>query len=293
LKVVVGIPALNEERTIAKVVVRARKYADKVVVVDDGSTDDTGIIAQGLGAYVVKHERNLGYGAALRSCFGAARESNADVLIVLDADGQHSPDMIPQIVRPIANSEADIVVGSRISENNKSDMPPYRVAGLRLLNRATNAITKQKVRDTQSGFRAYSRKALWALELHETTMGATSELAIKSASAGLRVVEIPMNFTYSGLDTSSQNALSHGAAVLSSILVTVAEKHPILIFTLPGGALVVVAIGGLSWVLQRWLTSDLFALGPAIAFTSMLVVGTFSAFVGVVLFAISRVSRRL
>jgi glycosyltransferase involved in cell wall biosynthesis len=290
--IVAAIPAFNEEGMIAKIVVRASKHVDKVVVVDDGSTDDTGIIANQLGAYVVKHEGNLGYGAALRSCIGTARDLNADILVILDADGQHNPDVIPALVQPIANSEADIVIGSRFL-GKKSDMPPYRVAGLRLLNAATNAATKQKIRDTQSGFRAYSKKALWALELYETTMGASSELTIKSTSAGLRVLEIPIKIAYNGLDTSSQNALSHGAAVLSSILVTAAERHPIALFTLPGAALVAVAVGGLSWVLQRWLTLNLFALGPAIAFTSMLVVGMFAAFVGIVLFAISRVSRRL
>jgi len=290
--IIAAIPAFNEEGMIAKIVVRASKHVDKVVVVDDGSTDDTGMIANQLGAYVVKHQTNLGYGAALRSCIGAGRDLNADILVILDADGQHNPDMIPTLVQPIANSEADIVIGSRFL-GKKSDIPPYRVAGLRLLNAATNAITKQKIRDTQSGFRAYSKKALWALELYETTMGASSELTIKSAGAGLRVLEIPIKVAYNGLDTSSQNPLSHGAAVLSSILVTAAERHPIALFTLPGAALVAVAVGGLSWVLQRWLTLNLFALGPAIAFTSMLLVGMFAAFVGIVLFAISRVSRRL
>ena len=96
--IVAAIPAYNEEKTIAKVVVRAMKYVDKVVVVDDGSTDDTATIAEHLGAHLVRHEGNMGYGAAIRSCFSFARDLNSDALVILDADGQHNADDIPKIL---------------------------------------------------------------------------------------------------------------------------------------------------------------------------------------------------
>ena len=111
--VVVGIPAFNEENTIARVVLEAQKYADVVVVCDDGSSDLTCEIAERLGTDVVKHERNLGYGAAIKSLFERARALDADVLVTLDADGQHDPQEIPKVVWPVANCVADVVIGSR------------------------------------------------------------------------------------------------------------------------------------------------------------------------------------
>ena len=106
------IPAFNEEKTIAKVVLLTQKHVDKVVVCDDGSTDMTGEIAERLGAEVIRHERRLGYGAAIQSLFRRARELGADVMVTLDADLQHNPD-IPVLVKPLWEGGADIVVGSR------------------------------------------------------------------------------------------------------------------------------------------------------------------------------------
>jgi glycosyltransferase involved in cell wall biosynthesis len=293
--IVAAIPAYNEENTIAKVVVRAMRHADRVIVIDDGSIDETALIAERIGAHVLRHGENLGYGAAIRSCFSSAKDLDADILVVLDGDGQHDPDLIPELVQPIASSEADIVVASRFLGKGRiaqSDIPRYRLAGLRLLNRATNSLTKQKIGDTQSGFRAYSRKAVRSLELYETSMGASSEILVRSQETGLRIVEVPASFAYKG-ETSTHNPLGHGLSVLSSILLIASERHPIAIFVIPGAVLVAVAVAGLSWVLERWLELQAFALGPAIAFATMLVVGMFAAFVGIVLFAISRVSRRL
>ena len=120
------IPAFNEEGRIASVIVRARRRVDAVVVCDDGSGDLTGEIAEGLGAVVVRHGRNLGKGAALRSAFLRARELGADVVVMLDADGQHDPEEIPGLVEPILKGAADMVVGSRYAEGSKTDAPLYR-----------------------------------------------------------------------------------------------------------------------------------------------------------------------
>ncbi len=124
--VVVGIPAFNEEKTIAKVVLSAQKNADIVVVCDDGSSDMTGEIAKGLGAVVLRHEKNLGYGAALQSLFKKARELDADVLVTFDGDGQHDSAEIPRIVKPIEDGVAEVVLGSRfLDKNGTAQMPAY------------------------------------------------------------------------------------------------------------------------------------------------------------------------
>jgi glycosyltransferase involved in cell wall biosynthesis len=137
--VVVGIPAFNEEKTIAKVVLKAQKYADKVLVCDDGSTDMTGEIAERLGADVVRHEKRLGYGAALRSLFRRARELNADVFVTLDGDGQHEPREIPGVVKAVVEDGVDVAIGSRfVDESLARGMPWYRRFGVRFITRLVN-----------------------------------------------------------------------------------------------------------------------------------------------------------
>ncbi|HID17259.1 TPA: glycosyltransferase family 2 protein, partial [Candidatus Bathyarchaeota archaeon] len=134
--IIACIPAYNEEETIAKVVIQAQKNVDKVIVCDDGSNDLTGVIAEGLGAEVLRHERNLGKGAALRSLFRRAEELGADVTVTLDGDGQHDPADIPRLVEPILRGEADVVVGSRYfgGEPAGEGMPRYRRFGLKAVD---------------------------------------------------------------------------------------------------------------------------------------------------------------
>jgi glycosyltransferase involved in cell wall biosynthesis len=132
--IIVAIPALNEERSIAKVVLMARAHVDKVLVCDDGSTDMTGPIAAALGAEVVRHPRNLGYGAALATLFRTAREIGADVLVTLDGDGQHDPNSIPNVIEPILRGDCDICIGSRFVQGLTSDVPKYRKVGIEAIN---------------------------------------------------------------------------------------------------------------------------------------------------------------
>jgi glycosyltransferase involved in cell wall biosynthesis len=290
---VAAIPAYNEEKTIAKVVVRAMKHVDKVVVVDDGSTDDTATIAERLGAHLVRHEGNMGYGAAIQSCFSFARDLNSDVLVILDADGQHDADDIPRILAPIEAGEADIVVGSRFAGAGASEVPSYRRAGLRLVNEATNRLAKQKISDTQSGFRAYSRKAIQQIKMYEQGMGVTSEIQIRGGDAGLTVTEVPVDMAYEGLKTSSQNPFSHGLEVLSAVLRIAGEKHPVALFGVPGFLAIVVGLGGWLWVANRFAEVQQLPLGIALVSTILLIGGIISLMTGLILYAVANVSRRL
>jgi len=155
LFVVAVIPAFNEERTIGKVVLLARRYVDRVVVCDDGSMDLTAVIAEGLGATVIRHDRNMGKGAALRTSLEYLKQLNPDVVVTLDGDGQHDPDGIPGLVEPIIEGKADLVVGSRYVEGSETDAPFYRRFGLKLVNLVSRRSGKGVVGDTQSGFRTY------------------------------------------------------------------------------------------------------------------------------------------
>jgi glycosyltransferase involved in cell wall biosynthesis len=131
------MPALNEEKYIARTIVGCRKYVDKVVVVDDGSTDATAEIAEALCTTVIKHPKNRGYGAALQSIFRTAREMNVDTMVIIGSDGQHDPAEIPKLLKPL-NNGADLVIGSRFINGNGNNVPAYRKVGMKVFDKATN-----------------------------------------------------------------------------------------------------------------------------------------------------------
>lgn len=154
---IAAMPAYNEAHVIAEVILGCKKYVDNVIVVDDGSSDNTAEVAKSAGGYVVKHEVNKGYGAALKSCFKLAREFNADVMIIMDSDGQHNPDEIPRLLEPLKHG-ADLVIGSRFINGNGKNVPAYRKVGMKILDIATYLAGGILVTDSQSGFRAYGKK---------------------------------------------------------------------------------------------------------------------------------------
>ena len=215
--VVACIPAYNEEDTIASVIKEALRHVDMVIVCDDGSTDLTSKIAREAGAFVIRHQRNMGYGAALRTLFEVARIIDPDVMVILDADGQHDPNDIPALVNPVLSGEADIVVGSRFL--GKTSMPAYRGAGIKLISLVVRLTAYPGLRDAQSGFRAYSRRAIRAIRVTERGMGASTEILLKAAYHRLKLREVPVEVRYAGI-VHRMSPWKHGLSVL---LVTV--KH--------------------------------------------------------------------
>lgn len=239
--IVAAIPAYNEETTIAKVIVGALRHADKVLVVDDGSSDATAEIAEKLGAIVLKHERNFGKGEAFRTVFDWARRNRVRALVTLDADGQHLPQEIPTVLAPIVEGSADISIGSRFVKLGPSEMPRHRRIGTKAIGGVVRSISGSPVKDTESGFRAYSRRALGALIPSEMGMGVDSELLMRASEKGLVIVEVPIRVAYEGLDTSTHNPLYHGVDVLASAMKYVSIRHPMLFYGVPG--LIGIAIG--------------------------------------------------
>jgi len=292
--IVVGIPAFNEERTIAKVVIGAQKYADAVVVCDDGSSDLTGEIAERLGAEVVRHEKNLGYGAALRSLFKRARELNADVFVTLDADGQHDPAEIPIVVEPVIDGEADVVIGSRfVDESLARAMPWYRRAGIKFITRLVNNSSKYGVKDAQSGFRAYSRKALQCLSLLEDGMGVSVEILLNARKCGLKIKEVSASCAYSGVEkTSHKNPFRHGAEVVMSIVKLVVEEKPLLCLGLPGIILLFAGAFFGAWMLQIYAVEHRIVTNIALAAIAFILIGLFALFTAITLYAISRLAQK-
>jgi glycosyltransferase involved in cell wall biosynthesis len=230
------IPCFEEEASIARVILTVKRHVDKILVCDDGSFDMTGEIAEVLGATVVKHERNLGKGQAIKSLFEEALKLNPDILVMLDGDGQHDPGEIPILLEPILASEADMVVGSRYVEGASMDAPLYRRIGLRALNSMRKRLNGIPVGDAECGFRALSRKALAAVcEFQANGYGADAEMVALAAKNGVQIAERPVRIRYRGLKrTSKRTPLSHGGELLTNILQIMVEERPLLYLGLPG-----------------------------------------------------------
>lgn len=274
MNIAVGIPAYNEGKNIASLILRLKKITDKIIVCNDGSSDMTGHIAENLGAVVITHEKNLGYGAAIKSIFRKAKELETDVLVTFDADGQHRVEDIQTVVEPVLKDDADIVIGSRFLRNNE-EVPEYRKLGIKALTRITNASINEKLTDSQSGFRAYSKKILSELNLSDPGMGISTEILIKASSKGFRIVEVPITILY-GEDTSTHNPVSHGASVLLSTIKYTSIEHPLKFYGI--SALVFLAIG-LSFIL--W-TIQIYSDETRIV-TNIALVGIGSTILGLVL----------
>jgi glycosyltransferase involved in cell wall biosynthesis len=204
---------------------------DQILVCDDGSTDSTCAIAESLGVTVIKHPKNLGYGSAIRSIFLKAREINSEVLVTIDADGQHKIEDIKEVIKPIVDGQADISIGSRFLDKH-DNAPKYRKLGINIITKVTNSSLSEKITDAQSGFRAYNNKVLQALTPSDSGMGISTEILIKSSSLGFKIAEVPTEIQYEG-DTSSQNPISHGTGVLLSTLKYISIERPLRFYGVP------------------------------------------------------------
>ena len=232
MKIIVGIPAFNEEKNIAVVITQLKKIVDKIIVCNDGSTDLTSKIAEELGVIVINHEKNLGYGAAIRSIFLKSKDLDGDILVTFDADGQHRVDDINKVINPIINGESDLVIGSRFLDESEKEVPQYRKVGIKVITKITNVTIKKQLTDSQSGFRAYSKKVLTELNPSDAGMGISTEILIKASSKNFRISEVPIKITYSG-DTSTHNPISQGSSVIISTIKYTSIEHPLKFYGIP------------------------------------------------------------
>jgi glycosyltransferase involved in cell wall biosynthesis len=295
LFVVAAIPAFNEEKTIAKVILQAQRYVDRVTVCDDGSRDMTAEIAERLGAEVIRHERNMGYGASIQSLFRRARKLNADVMVTLDADGQHDPNEIPMLVEPVLKGKADIVVGSRfLGDLEKRDnVPRYRRLGIKAITRLTSAASNLGLSDAQCGFRVYGRRALEDLGLFENGMGVSAEVLIEAKKHGLTVMEVPTSCNYHGVEKpSTHSPLRHGASVVTSIVRLVVEDKPLLFLGVPGVISLCIGFFFGIWMLQIYALEHQITTNIALASIAFIIIGLFSVFTAITLYAISRLLQK-
>ena len=208
------IPAYNEEDALADVIAKTSQYVDEVIIVDDGSSDGTAEVAIASGAKLISHSTNLGKGEALKSGFKAIDDDS--IVVTIDGDGQHNPDEIPNILRPIIEDGADLVNGSRYMNGPEENTPAYRRVGQKVLDIATNISAGTKVTDSQSGFRAFSPRTKGVFRFKDTGFGIESEMLVDAAEAGLKIVEVPITVRYD-LDGSTKDPVTHGVGVLLKI----------------------------------------------------------------------------
>ena len=264
MKITIGIPAYNEEKNIAKIITKLKKITDSIIVCDDGSSDMTSEIAKNLGVIVISHKKNMGYGAAIRTIFEKSAEIGSDILVTFDADGQHRVEDVSRVLRPLENSEADIVIGSRFL-GKQSNVPNYRKLGIKVITQITNSSIKTKLTDSQSGFRAYSKQVLSKISLSEIGMGISTEILIKASSGGLRITEVPITILYSG-DTSTHNPVSHGTSVLFSTIKFTSIEHPLKFYGIPSVIFLTIGVIFASLAVQYYvdvgrLNTDLTLIG--------------------------------
>ena len=289
---IVCIPAYNEENTIADIVKRSFEFADKVIVCDDGSSDSTSKRAENSGAIVIRHEKNFGKGTTLKSLFDYVKKLDFDVVITIDGDGQFLPEEIEKLAGPILKKEFDMVVGNRFA--NSDEMPRYRKTGNKIFDKITKLASNLPVEDSQSGFRAYSSKAIESITTYSSGFGIDSEILIDAVKKNLKITEQPVTVLYNtGFKTSTMNPISHSTGILSSLLQLVAINHPLRYLGIPGFILMIVGIVFSIIVLAMFNEDRFFSIPSTLVALGSLVIGLMLILMSVVLYSISQMSKRL
>jgi glycosyltransferase involved in cell wall biosynthesis len=291
---IIGIPTYNEEVGIGSVVLSAKAVASEVIVVDDGSSDDTVELAREAGATVIEHDENCGKGAAIKTLLGAVRDREFDTFVLLDGDGQHDPDEIPMVAEPVLDGDADLVIGSRyLDDETEDETPTYRRFGQRILDILTLGPSQTKVTDSQSGFRALSPRAVDELTVTTDNFGVETEMIDLASRNDLTIAEQPIDARYEGIDGQTQNPLRHGLTVVVFVLQLVRDRHPLLFFGVPG--LVFLTVGAYYGLDAVYVFRTTGVFYPAMVLVSgfSTVIGAIGLFLGLVLNRISNMLKRI
>ncbi len=282
------IPAYNEENSIADVVTNSLPHVDRVIVCDDGSTDNTAKEARDAGAIVIA-QSNQGYGAAISSLFDYTRKENAQIMVTLDGDGQHNPDQIPLLVDAITTHNVDVAIGSRFLDST-TKTSGYRKTGIKIITSASNYGTNFKISDSQSGFRAYSKDAIDAIHPTEQGMAVSTEILLKISNKGLSIAEVPITVSYQG-DTSEQHSVSHGVGVLMNTIKYVSIKHPLQFYGIPGLGLIITGLilGGV--FLDAYLNDQIVFYGSLMGSVVLFLLGAILSVTAIILFSMANLIR--
>jgi glycosyltransferase involved in cell wall biosynthesis len=288
---IVCIPAFNEENMIGTIVKKSKQFADKVIVCDDGSTDETFKNAQNAGAEVLKHKKNEGKGAAMKTLFEHVKKIEAKVIVTIDGDGQFLTEEIPKIMKPILDDDVDIVIGYRFDDT--TEMPTYRKMGNKMLDKFTNLAAELPFRDTQGGFRAYSKNAINSIKISTKGFGVDSEILVDASNKGLKISEEKVTVIYNtGYETSTKAALPHTGEVLGSLIELIAIKHPLRYLGIPGVTLMITGIIFAIFVLITFNEIRYFSIPYTLISVATTIIGLILLLMSVVLYSISIIVKR-
>jgi glycosyltransferase involved in cell wall biosynthesis len=235
------------------------------------------------GATIIRHDSNLGYGAAVRRLIKEAKYRNPDAMVLLDADGQHNPDEIPAMLQPVSQG-FDLVVGIRIKQ--KARIPLYRRIGQRMILLSTRMASDSRLSDTECGFRVFSRNAMSVLELKKNGMAVSAETVVEADSKALKITEVPVTVTYSR-DSSTPNPFAHGMGVIARIIAMVSERRPLFFFEVAGAILATLGLIAGIFTLRLLSSTGVMPIGTALLSVLFLIVGVFSIFSGIILHALA------
>jgi len=281
--IVAVIPAYNEERYIGSVVLKTRKHVDTVIVVDDGSTDLTAEIAEAAGAVVVRHEGKEGKGTALSTGFRRIRELDPAAVVMLDGDGQHLTEEVPQLLAPVLRGEADLVIGSRYLQK-RGGVPRHRIWGHWFFTTLTNLLSGKRTTDSQSGFRAFSPRAIECIRFSSEGFSVESEMQFLAKQHNLRLAEVIITANY--VEKSKRPVVKHGLLVLDGVLHIIGQYRPLLFFGLGGLALLLVGLIWGGWVVIIYQRTTQLAVGYALISILLTIVGSLGLFVGIILHSV-------
>jgi len=287
--IVICIPVYNEEKNIAKLIIDVKKYADKIIVIDDGSTDYTSHIVKELGVTLIQHKKNLGKGAALKTGFLHALTYSPDVVVTIDGDCQHNPSDIPKLTQPIIDGTVDVVIGSR---SNKTKMPRFRKIGLNGISFLNRLATDSKIKDMQSGFRAYSFKSINAIaQLNYQDYSAEFEQLETLSKKGFEIIEIPVELKYEGLEkTSKKNFLTHGGELILASLFMIISRRPILYLALPGTVFLFSGFFFAFYTLYLFNADRYFSIPMSVLSGSMVILGSLLVLSSMFIYILSKMS---
>ncbi|MPL94962.1 Undecaprenyl-phosphate 4-deoxy-4-formamido-L-arabinose transferase [bioreactor metagenome] len=288
--IMVGIPAYNEEKMVGDMVLQAKKYAHLVLVVNDASSDNTKKFAEEAGALVISHPINKGYGGALLTIFQTAQKYHPDILILMDADGQHDPADIPRFVSKMLEGY-EVVVGSRfLDAERKEKIPAYRLFGIKMLDKATHIAAKGSVgiSDVLCGYRAFSKKAYTQITYLDTSMHGGPDIIVQLGDLGMKFGEIPVSIRYDLENTSKRGPINMGLELLVGVIQVVVTKRPLLFFGVPG---VVLTVGGVILAIQAFdivAKTGIWSTNITLVAMMMLMLGMLLVITALILYAVAQ-----
>ena len=214
----------------------------------------------------------------------------SDVFVTFDADGQHRIEDIAQVVEPIKNKEADVVIGSRFLNNDGKNVPSYRKVGIKILTKLANTSLEDDITDSQSGFRGYGKQVIENVTPSESGMGVSNEILIKVSKHRFKIAEVPIIILYDG-DTSTHNPISHGSSVLISTLKFISMEHPLKFYGIPGFVFLLIGLGFLIFTINLFTETRQILLSSAIIGVGSTIFGIILIQSSILLFAMVKLMR--